>query len=498
MFSALAQRVQVRVQEMNVLMSEGIDTADEFYFRLQSPEALEKYLKDVMFLSIGKVGEDGVVTLEARIAPADVDEFLRSSVVSAVRKLWHAAKELSIQDLKNLSDQAIGISDTKPKQVNITLLNDLRARARSRGITDNSDRIRVGNLCLTKVLNNYQPLNGAFVYLELEEFTSAEEETFLLSMGVKPKNMSEVKLVKGDKDVLQTVQADPMAGVQKANIVDGQLVLLQDAFELKARAHDVADVCGRATLDALHQVYLTVVRETPQQGYRVPTFNEIRRFDRLIFRDILRFLSQQQGSLQEGLEFFLSESGRAHPLWKLMEQQMEGTPDKGIDRAPSSLKSEQRPEPSNSSRGRSRSRGNRGKTRRSRTPKKSGGGQCHICGKTRNDHPRRRFCVATAEAHSPPAVAKKRPRDDPKKDKGSSKGSGRSNPPFMKGCAVLEQPSSRHPSGRQFCFDYHDPDKECKHGAAGSGCSRAHTCPKFIKSGTRVCGQNHKVNDHTD
>lgn len=64
---------------------------------------------------------------------------------------------------------------------------------------------------------------------------------------------------------------------------------------------------------------------------RPPTLNEVRKTDRIIFEEILKWVSKGHGRLDDGLSHYLSNP--EDPLWKLCAQQVESLPDQGKEKS---------------------------------------------------------------------------------------------------------------------------------------------------------------------
>ena len=65
---------------------------------------------------------------------------------------------------------------------------------------------------------------------------------------------------------------------------------------------------------------------------RQPTIQEVRRFDRTLHQELLRWLSREVGTLNAGLEYHLNREEQ--PLWRLLDPVVSSLPDQGIDKSP--------------------------------------------------------------------------------------------------------------------------------------------------------------------
>eukprot|EP00972_Heterocapsa_arctica_P109946 16189756-Heterocapsa_arctica.AAC.1 len=59
--------------------------------------------------------------------------------------------------------------------------------------------------------------------------------------------------------------------------------------------------------------------------------------DRLIHQDVLSFVAKDEGTLADGLKWYLND-GRSHNLWSLLDAQVETMPDRGSERPPAPFK----------------------------------------------------------------------------------------------------------------------------------------------------------------
>eukprot|EP00972_Heterocapsa_arctica_P041011 6044628-Heterocapsa_arctica.AAC.1 len=87
----------------------------------------------------------------------------------------------------------------------------------------------------------------------------------------------------------------------------------------------------------LREEFLRILKKVPPLAMRAPTINEVKLVDRLIHQDVLSFVAKDEGTLADGLKWYLND-GRSHNLWSLLEAQIEIMPDRGIERPPGPLK----------------------------------------------------------------------------------------------------------------------------------------------------------------
>ena len=72
----------------------------------------------------------------------------------------------------------------------------------------------------------------------------------------------------------------------------GDLELVRGYLEIRARPHELLGLAGYHVYRALNDRYLGKVLATVAEGMRVPTIEEVRRFDRVLHTDLLRHLAR--------------------------------------------------------------------------------------------------------------------------------------------------------------------------------------------------------------
>ncbi len=75
----------------------------------------------------------------------------------------------------------------------------------------------------------------------------------------------------------------------------------------------------------LHERYHALIRQTAPEGMRPPTINEVRRFDRELMKQALKFKAEGQGDLSHCLEYDLDSPSSG--LWRLLDVVPENLPD---------------------------------------------------------------------------------------------------------------------------------------------------------------------------
>lgn len=72
---------------------------------------------------------------------------------------------------------------------------------------------------------------------------------------------------------------------------------------------------------------------------RTPTINEVRKFDREVMRQALRWKSEKQGEIADCLQYYLGNQSVS--LWRLLDPVPEHHPDQGLERRDTTKKTEE-------------------------------------------------------------------------------------------------------------------------------------------------------------
>ena len=103
-FASLAKRCNVQEQEFFLLLYEGINTADEFFFRYNEMKALNTFVEDKMFNNFAAYDEGGNLALVPRGLDDDSKEAFNTSTDAAcMRRLWTASQQLTKKDMSDMS-----------------------------------------------------------------------------------------------------------------------------------------------------------------------------------------------------------------------------------------------------------------------------------------------------------------------------------------------------------------------------------------------------------
>ena len=406
-----------------------------------------------------------------------------------MRRLWLASKTISETEVQKEAEEA---NDGKQKKLTTPIIEDMFAKAKSRGIDDSNPKRRPGNNIVSKVFLNYS-INGKFAYLYFEEFLSQEMEEAAIAQGLVPK--VGYKIVRSeDNGMLHSKETAP--DIRRSWLEDE--LKLRDAMFLKEVTYDVAGICKAEVLRQFHSAIIDSLNVTPIAGNRAPTIAEAKMFDRLVHMSINKWLARHHGTLEGGISFFLSEEGKKEKEWTLLDQVDADKKDRGLQQP---LKLEavvvsedgSRPVPEERKSWSSKDTPSLRPRQRSRSPKESssstqlpGMTACKHCGKPRREHKNNSFneCNKLAKKGEKAAAGKK--------NRGNS-AKGRVPPQMLKDCATKTPGTRERPDGINFCYAYHSKGDGCKK----QNCSLSHQCPKFRPDGT-ICLGRHSVLDHMD
>ena len=537
MFQSLAARCAVAEEDYQLLLHQGFGTPDEFFYKVPNETTLEAFVAGTFFQNTGYADADGNFLSQPRNSVLEAQTFAQGANASSLRRLWHISKELAAHELKSLEGQVSGPSgdlarrktSTPPwrSKPSISYVNELRGQAAMRGVVDRSDRDMVGSQCIINTLENFRVVSGKFRYMEFEEFTNMEEEEFLAeNSSAGRQGDSSVKLLVGEGGLpsAQSEGDEPAFEFKLKQLSDNNFdiiaeTLIAETFVLKEKAHDIVQVCLRESMAQLHQIYMDAMRETPKMGFRSVTFNEVRRLDIVMSKDIFKYFSRGEGSYDDGLYFYLQGDGKNNVIWKLLESPFEDAPDRGVEGPPASLRSA----PASSMPGPSivakrtfsemdqdnTPEGFAAKRRAMPKPASRLPHCCSECWHPRSLHHKRVFCDRRVEQGDTKVAKTKGAGRAASKVSGKASGGGFERngakvarkgvtnvPNFMHDKAVLEV-SQDHPQGRKYCFNFHDPNASCNKPSwdKPNKCELSHRCPVYKISG-EVCNMAHAQYDH--
>ena len=142
---------------------------------------------------------------------------------------------------------------------------------------------------------------GQYLHLAWEVYIDQEVEGRLRRAGKLPRDKAEV-VFRDSKIVVKDREPDPLS---TADIKD--LASLREALDIRARAFMMLGICEYGICNQLTERYISLLRQTPVEGMRSSTINEVRRTDRLIFEEVLKWVSKGYGVISDGVKNYLDK-----------------------------------------------------------------------------------------------------------------------------------------------------------------------------------------------
>ena len=368
-FLKAAARGGVAESDFLLLGSLGIHTFEGFGFRLPRSEDLEEFLRATVCPKEAYKDDTGVVTIYDRTPAVLWQEFKTSEDAAALRKLWLLAREICKAEVESL---ASGDTEGSRTKVSISGALAMEQAAVLRGMPKpSSDVERPSLYALTKTTKAMVGPNASYEHLSWEIFVTLDDESRLMRAGKIPKATNEVVLSKDQKLALREKSDNNPLG-EKAN----DLETVRKYLETRARCFELLEVAKFSTYRRLNEAYYSKLLGNVPTGMRPPTLMEVRRFDRVMHEELLRWCSRHMGSLDDGVVHYLDNDGLN--VWRL-DPVISSLPDQGVEGAPTS--SEGHKAAKRKAQTSSESEGE--KKRKSEKTKEKGGPlkKCLVCGK---------------------------------------------------------------------------------------------------------------------
>eukprot|EP00435_Cladocopium_sp_Y103_P026213 s4096_g6.t1 len=245
-----------------------------------------------------------------------------SDDAASLRKLWYLAKELCKSEMEKLAsgDEASRVKVGLPSAV--AMENSAVGRGMPKPA---SDAERPSLFGLTRLARSLVGSGASFEYVPWEAYLSLEEERRMERAGTLPKARGEVVLAKDHKLTLKEKESDAMPWE-----TTNDMETLRKRLDLRARAVEMLEVGKYNTYRGLHDRYIgTILAEVPE-GMRPPTIQEVRRFDRALHQEILRWLSREVGTLDGGVAYHMENNQLG--LWRLLDPVLRNLPDQGTEK----------------------------------------------------------------------------------------------------------------------------------------------------------------------
>ena len=511
-FAGLIQDNGIPPGSAHLLGAFNIDTADKFYTRIPSSEALEVFLKNKVRTLHGKWSDEaedgrGGFVKEVREVPEDEDDFAMSDEAGNIRRLWEACRTVSTDDIKSAARGATALNETRGRVV----VEDYFRQAKENGLTFSSDKVKPGIKTVQAVLKNLST-NGDFVYLDWELYNNEGDELRALRLhrakaaGAPAASGVRLSVDPGDSSAL--LLRDPTLEVPRRPTVS-TIVALQDVLELRMNAHDVAQMVPSPIYAELNAKLLRLFRADVPAGFRTPTISEIRKVDRDIHEEIYKWVSIGEGVLANGLAAYTSGAEKDSAFWAPALPAEVTLPDRGAETMPAVVIDEgyapqaqltrvgvgPPKQPSTLPPGYMQG-GATMQTSQKKDP------ICRICNYPLSQHSTGKFCKKKRERSRSPrrnsggGSGGGSPQQQ-RQQGGKGGGAGRTRPPppkcpvWMPNCYTRTPTSYLKDPNADVCLDFHRKDKGCR----GRRCTRNHDCPRILGDGT-MCGQSHPAYEH--
>lgn len=321
-FSRAASSFDVHESDYLVLLSDRVSTFEAMAFRFPKEQDFEDYVKRYVRPQGGYQEEDGSIKVYDKTSPPLWEDFKSSEDCGCLRKLWHMASQVAKKELETL---VAGTDESTTSKMNAVLSLELEEKAILSGMpAPSSDKERPSLHTLGKVQGNFSP-GGHFQHISWESYVDAETEGRLRRAGKLPRDKTELVL-REDKVSARNKESELQSTVDIKDTAG-----LREALEIRARCFHMVGVADYFVVRKLTEKFVSLLRQTALEGMRQPTLNEVRRTDRLIFEEILKWVSKGQGTVDAGLNHYLSSP--QDMLWNLCKQQPESFPDQGLERS---------------------------------------------------------------------------------------------------------------------------------------------------------------------
>lgn len=334
-FQRSAAQFGVAESDFLVLTSLGIHSYESFALRIHAKENLEEFLRDTICPQAGyNDPEDGLITFN-RTPHVEWQTFKMSDDAASLRKLWYLSKELCKSELEKLASG----EDSSRVKVGLPSAVAMETSAVDRGMpVPVSDAERPSLFALTRLARSLVGPGASFEYVALESYLTLEEERRMERAGILPKSRGEVVLTKDSRLAMREKDTQDLPG-DPANDME----TLRKRMDIRARCMEMLEVGKFSTYRMLHDRYIGVILAEVPEGMRPPTIQEVRRFDRALYQEVLRWLAREVGTLDGGIKHHLLNNQIG--LWRLLDPVVRSLPDQGVEKKYTGQKRGRTPSP---------------------------------------------------------------------------------------------------------------------------------------------------------
>ena len=320
-FEAGAVKFDVAESDYLVMKHEGVSCYEKLFYRFPTREDLEKFMENVLHSRAAYRDSGGEIRVYNKRNP-DWNVWKSSDDAACLRKMWAFGSALCKSEI---DDMTSGAGTGEKIKITPAAASELERKACRAGMPKAvSDSERPSTWTLQRVANNFS-LGGRHAHLEWENFVSIEVEERVSRSGKQIKSRPAVFLVGGKNLEVQDQEVE-LEGCQK---VTG-LVSMREVLQLRSRSFAMLELTTYDLMQKLHERYHGLMRQTAPDKMRTPTINEVRRFDRELMKQALKFKSEGQGEIGHCLEYYLDNPNSG--LWKLLDVVPENLPDQGQEK----------------------------------------------------------------------------------------------------------------------------------------------------------------------
>ena len=318
--------VQFGVAESDFLFLShlGISTYEQFALRIPSNETFEDFMKDDVCPSAAYQDPDRGLIIFDRQPQVKWRDFRLTEDAASLRKLWMLSREMCRAEVEKLASG----DDGNRVRVKLGSHVAMEEAAQVKGMPrPTSDAERPALRCLNLVAKSFLGPSASFEHLSWESYLTLEEEGRLVRAGLMPKTKGELILTKDSKEKVSLSERD-----KEDPLVEpvSDLETMRRRLEIRARALAMMEVAPYGSYRGLHDRYYGKLLAQVPEGMRQPTVQEVRRFDRALHQELLRWLSRDVGTLEAGLQYYLDDDGAS--LWRLLDPVIKSLPDQGVEK----------------------------------------------------------------------------------------------------------------------------------------------------------------------
>ena len=321
-FCKTAAQCGVTESDFLYLSHMGIHTHDALALRVHSKDALESFLRDHICPSAAYSHPDRGLLIFNRTPQVPWREFSLSEDAAAIRKLWLLSHEMCKAEVEKM---ASGEDSTKSR-VKLSSHVAMEEAAKTKGLPQpSSDAERPSLYCLNRMAKCFLGPGASHEYLSWEVYISLEEEDRMARAGIMPKPRGEISLNKESKITVSS-KDDEDPPVDHVSDLES----LRQRLEIRARASAMLEVASYSTYRSLSDRYVGKILAHVPEGMRQPTVAEVRRFDRMLHQEVLRWVARDVGTVDAGIQYHLDRD--EVPIWRLLDPVIKTLPDQGVEK----------------------------------------------------------------------------------------------------------------------------------------------------------------------